>query len=82
MYCTAHARKGREVEYSELVESGANESEVQAFLVDGDTVPMTIRIPRNLRESAKEAASLRGMSLSAFVRMCMIGELSKPCGRA
>lgn len=27
------------LKYSELVESGAKESEVQAFLVDGDTVP-------------------------------------------
>lgn len=70
------------MKYSEVMESGAKETEVQAFLVDGDTVPMTIRIPINLRDSAKEAASLRGMSLSAFVRMCMIGELSKPCERA
>lgn len=74
--------KGLEVKYSEMMESGAKESEVQAFLVDGDTVPMTIRIPSNLRESAKEAASLRGMSLSAFVRMCMISELSKSRERA
>lgn len=65
------------MKYSELVENGAGETEVQAFLVAGDTVPMTIRIPSNLRESAKEAASLRGMSLSAFVRMCMIQELSR-----
>lgn len=70
------------MKYSEVMESGAKETEVQAFLVDGDTVPMTIRIPINLRDSAKEAASLRGMSLSAFVRMCMIDELSKPRERA
>lgn len=65
------------MKYSELIESEARDSEVQTFLVDGDVVPMTIRIPSNLRDSAKEAASLRGMSLSAFVRMCMIKELSK-----
>lgn len=65
------------MKYSELIESEAKDSEVQTFLVDGDVVPMTIRIPSNLRDSAKEAASLRGMSLSAFVRMCMIQELSK-----
>ena len=65
------------MKYSELIESEAKDSEVQTFLVDGDVVPMTIRIPCNLRDSAKEAASLRGMSLSAFVRMCMIQELSK-----
>lgn len=69
------------MKYSELVESGAKKSEVQVFLVDGDTVPMTIRIPSNLRESAKEAAALRGISLSAFVRMCMIQELSNPSRR-
>ena len=65
------------MKYSELIESEARDSEVQTFLVDGDVVPMTIRIPSNLRDSAKEAAALRGMSLSAFVRMCMIQELSK-----
>lgn len=65
------------MKYSELIESEAKDSEVQTFLVNGDVVPMTIRIPSNLRDSAKEAASLRGMSLSAFVRMCMIKELSK-----
>lgn len=65
------------MKYSELIESEARGSEVQTFLVDGDVVPMTIRIPSNLRDSAKEAAALRGMSLSAFVRMCMIQELSK-----
>ena len=65
------------MKYSKLIESEARDSEVQTFLVDGDVVPMTIRIPSNLRDSAKEAAALRGMSLSAFVRMCMIQELSK-----
>lgn len=35
-----------------------------------------------MESGAKEAASLRGMSLSEFVRMCMISELSKPCERA
>ena len=65
------------MKYSELVDSGAKETEVQAFLVDGETVPVTMRIPSNLRDSAKEAAALRGISFSAFVRMCMIQELSK-----
>ena len=65
------------MKYSEIIESDAKDSEVQTFLVDGEVVPMTIRIPSNLRDSAKEAAALRGMSLSAFVRNCMIQELSK-----
>lgn len=69
--------KGCSMRYSELIECKATDFEVQMFLVEGDAVPMTIRIPSNLRDSAKEAAALRGMSLSAFVRMCMIQELSK-----
>lgn len=40
----------------------AKESEVQAFLVAGDTVSMTIRIPSNLRESAKSLL-IDGMQL-------------------
>ena len=65
------------MKYSELVESEAKDSEVLEFLIDGGTVPVTIRIPANLRDSAKEAAAYRGMSFSAFVRNCMIQELSK-----
>ena len=63
--------------YAELVESNATEREIQEFLVDGEATTITLRIPGNLHESAKEVAALRGMSLSAFVRNCMIQELSK-----
>lgn len=65
------------MKYTELIESGAKQTEIQAYLVEGETVPVTIRIPKNLRDSAKEAATLRGTSYSAFVRMCMIQELSR-----
>ncbi|WP_409348806.1 DUF6290 family protein [Rothia nasimurium] len=37
---------------------------------------VTIRIPENLREASKECAALRGMSLSALIRNCLITELS------
>ena len=63
--------------YSDLLEKGAKETEVRTYLVGGDVVPVTIRIPENLRDSAKEAAALRGMSFSAFVRTCVIEELSQ-----
>lgn len=63
--------------YAELVESNATEREIQEYLANGETTTITLRIPGNLHESAKEAAALRGMSLSAFVRSCMIQELSK-----
>lgn len=63
--------------YAELVESNATEREIKEYLVDGEATTITLRIPGNLHESAKKAAALRGMSLSAFVRNCMIQELSK-----
>lgn len=63
--------------YAELIEKSATEREIQEYLVGGDATTITLRIPGNLHETAKEAAALRGMSLSAFVRNCMIQELSK-----
>ena len=63
--------------YAELVEKNATEREIKEFLVGGEATTITLRIPGNLHESAKEVATLRGMSLSAFVRNCMIQELGK-----
>lgn len=63
--------------YAELIERKATEREIQEYLADGKSTAITLRIPSNLHESAKEAAKLRGVSFSAFVRNCMIQELSK-----
>ena len=63
--------------YAELVEGNATEREIQEYLAGGEATAITLRISGNLHESAKEVAALRGMSLSAFVRNCMIQELSK-----
>jgi len=63
--------------YKELIKSNPNETEIRSFLVDGNQVSVTLRIPDTLRDAAKEEAALRGMSFSAFVRTCMIEELAK-----
>ena len=63
--------------YRDLVGSGARKDEIRASLVEGAPAPVTMRIPDTLRDAAKEEAALRGMSFSAFVRTCMIEELSK-----
>lgn len=63
--------------YKELIKSNPDETEIRSFLVDGDQVSVTLRIPDTLRDAAKEEAALRGMSFSAFVRTCMIEELAK-----
>ena len=64
------------MKYTELLESGASKSEIQASLVDSELVPVTIRIPRNLRDSAREAASLPGFTFTSLVKQCMIERLS------
>ena len=66
-----------EVKYSELVDSGATETELKEQLVGGDMTTITMRIPKNLKEAGAEAVNLRGISFSAFIRMCMIEELVK-----
>jgi predicted DNA binding CopG/RHH family protein len=65
------------MKYSELVDSGATPTEIQAFLVGSENVPVTMRIPQNLRDAAKEAAELKGLSLTAYVKMCLIERLSE-----
>ena len=65
------------MKYSELVNSGATETELQEQLVGGDMTTITMRIPRNLKEAGAEAASLRGISFSAFIREMLIVKLTK-----
>lgn len=66
--------------YKELIKSNPDETEIRSFLVNGEQVSVTLRIPDALRDAAKEEAALRGMSFSAFVRTCMIEELAKKGG--
>lgn len=65
------------MKYSELLDSGATTSEIKSYLVESELVPITIRIPRNLCDSAKEAASLSGLTFTSFVKRLMIEELSR-----
>lgn len=62
--------------YTELLSQGTPEADVRTYLAEGDTTAITIRIPSNLKAAAAEAASMRGMSFSAFIRGCLIDELA------
>ena len=64
------------MKYSELVESGASDSQRKDYLTVGDATPITLRVPKNLKDAAAEEARLRGGSFSAFIRNCIINELS------
>ena len=48
--------------YKELIKSNPDETEIRSFLVDGDQVSVTLRIPDTLRDAAKEEAALRGIA--------------------
>ena len=63
--------------YKELLEENPSETEIRSYLVDGERVSVTLRIPETLRDAAKDEAALRGMSFSAFVRTCVFEELAK-----
>lgn len=63
--------------YKELIKGNPDETEIRSFLVNGDQASVTLRIPDTLCNAAKEETNLRGMSFSAFVRTCMIEELTK-----
>ena len=62
--------------YRELVDRGADLTEIQTFLSGGYMHSTTIRIPDNLRDAAAEEAKLSGMSFSAYLRMCLMDKLS------
>ena len=63
------------MKFTELVDSGASKTKQHEYLVEGEQTAITIRIPSNLKDAA--AATLKGLSFSAFARMCMIDELVK-----
>ena len=44
------------MKYVDLLEQGSSESQVQAFLSDGEPTPITIRVPKSLKEAAFEVA--------------------------
>ena len=65
------------MKYSELVESGATDAQRKDYLAVGEPTPITLRVPKNLKDAAAEEARLRGVSFSAFIRNCIINELSQ-----
>ena len=64
--------------YRELVESGADRTQIQSYLTQGELVTKTIRIPANLKDTITQESALQGLSFSAFMRLCAIQRLSGP----
>lgn len=64
------------MKYLDLLKNGASPTEIRSYLVDGDNVSLTMRIPEPMRDSMKEAAELQGMSMTSFVKQCVLDKLS------
>ena len=63
--------------YQDLLQKDASETELRRFFAEGNQTSITLRIPDTLHNAAKEEANLRGMSFAAFVRTCLIEELTR-----
>ena len=65
------------VGYIDFVKNNTDTTDMRVYLVGGDAVAVTIRIPANLRDSAKKEAELHGMTFSSLLRECLVDELTK-----
>ena len=64
------------MKYGDLIDGNVTPSEMKAFLVDGKNVAVAICIPENLRDAAREAAALSGVSFTSLVKMSLIEYLA------
>lgn len=65
-----------EQSFADLVIQGLSKTEQKRHLADGGQMAITLRIPKNLKEAAQEQAELKGMSFSAYVRTCLINDMT------
>lgn len=65
------------MDYADLIDGNITESELKAHLVEGENVAVTVRIPKNMRDVAKQAAELSGVSFTSLVKMSLIEHLAE-----
>lgn len=65
-----------EQSFTDLVVGGMTGVEQRRHLTNGGQMAITLRIPKNLKEAAQEQAALKGMSFSAYVRTCLINDIT------
>ena len=63
--------------YADLIDGNATKSELKTYLVGGENVAVTVRIPKNMRDIAKQAAELSGVSFTSLVKMSLIEHLAE-----
>ena len=63
--------------YADLIDGNVTKSELKTYLVGGKNVAVTVRIPKNMRDIAKQAAELSGVSFTSLVKMSLIEHLAE-----
>ena len=65
------------MKYADLIDGNVTISELKTYLVGGENVAVTVRIPKNMRDIAKQAAELSGVSFTSLVKMSLIEHLAE-----
>ncbi len=65
------------MKYADLIDGNVTKSELKTYLVEGENVAVTVRIPKNMRDIAKQAAELSGVSFTSLVKMSLIEHLAE-----
>ena len=66
--------------YADLIDGNVTKSELKTSLVGGENVAVTVRIPKNMRDIAKQAAELSSVSFTSLVKMSLIDHLVEKDG--
>ena len=61
--------------YRDLVDKGADRTEILNYLVQDEIAATIIPAPKNLKATIKGEALFSGMSISAHIRQCTIQRL-------
>lgn len=69
------------MKYSDLIDGEVTAGQFKSFLSEGESVAVTVRIPKNMRDMAKEAAELSGVSFTSLLKMSLIEHLAKGCDK-
>ena len=65
------------MKYADLIDGNVTKSELKTYLVGVENVAVTVRIPKNMRDIAKQAAELSGVSFTSLVKMSLIEHLAE-----
>lgn len=65
------------MDYADLIDGNVTESELKAHLVEGENVAVTVRMPKNMRDIAKQAAELSGRSFTSLIKLSLIEHLAE-----